>query len=131
MRNKAWRRWRNELKLKKVLRHYRRIYVNPFASANSRCHYTINYKKRNSISETITVQVLCKSHYDDYVWHRARMSRDNPTYCSCIFCGNPRRSGFNSQYVLTLKERSIINTMSDDMDNEDIKICNFSWKAKK
>lgn len=128
-RDRAWRRWRNDVKYRKVRNgqysHKRWVSFRYIS-------YDFTYAKRNSISEVIEVEVSNFVHFRGYLDHQARLSRDNPKLCSCCSCCNPRKAGNgNSQQVLSVKEGSEVFAAALDIRDCGIRTPNFRWRRRK
>lgn len=129
-RDRDWRRWQADIKLEKsisVFNNKRRRYMWILFMS-----YPMTYQKKTSITETIDVTVITKSHYIDYVRHTAKLRRDNPKGCSCMYCCNPRNAGIgNSRKVLSHKESTALLSSVQDIADCEYAMPNSKWRSRK
>src|SRR6478752_7060657 len=81
----------------------------------------LEYSKRNSIDETVTVYVKTDHQYREYMLHQAKLRRDNRVNCSCSFCGNVRRQGNGNAFkTLSYHEQIAAISASEQITESDI-----------
>lgn len=133
MRGREWRRNRANTKLARVravtLRQYSGEYS--YYSQNSWSRRALTYSKRNSIDETIEVEVKTPKQFEDFLTHQSRIKRDNPKNCSCEHCHGIRGNGHgNSKKTLTLDEQISFHRLAEGLGVSDVNVSNFTWRSR-
>lgn len=119
MRTRVWRRWRSDIKIKKINRRAQfnlRFWKKYYQGSSS---YIFRYDKRNSITEVVEVEIQCQSHFIDYLNLNNKKLRDNPKKCSCWFCCNPRKAHANSKKALSLSELRFFESLNYQKKHDD------------
>ena len=94
----------------------------------------MEYTRRNSVSETVTVMARTAEEMEEYWRLRASREANNRHPCNCMWCHGERRRGMgNSAKVLTIKEASALTQGTADIDLvvEDHQPINYAWRRRK
>lgn len=94
----------------------------------------MEYSRKNSVSETVTVIARTFQEFEYYWRLRASREANNPKTCNCMWCHGERRRGMgNSAKVLTTKEASAIfqGTADINLATEDHRPINYAWRRRK